>query len=196
MSSKPARRGPAPAPEVRVIHEIDGIQELDNNLPNWWLWTLYGAIAFGAAYWVHYEILKTGQSPLGEYEQEIAEVAESKAKATAALGEVSVEALEGLAKDEGAVAKGKALYAQNCAACHAPNGGGGIGPNLTDRHWLHGGAADKVYTSVRDGVTAKGMPAWGPALGEEGIRTTVAYVLTLRGAEVAGGKPPQGELEP
>jgi cytochrome c oxidase cbb3-type subunit 3 len=181
---------------VRVIHEIDGIQELDNDLPNWWLWTLYGAIAFGAAYWVHYEILKTGPSPLGEYGQEMAQVAESKAKETAALGVVTVEALEVLAKDEGAVAKGKTLYAQNCAACHAPNGGGGIGPNLTDHHWLHGGAADKVYASVKDGVTAKGMPAWGPALGEENVRAAVAYVLTLRGLEVAAGKPPQGEREP
>jgi cytochrome c oxidase cbb3-type subunit 3 len=196
MSSKPTKRGSAPAPEVRVIHEIDGIQELDNNLPNWWLWTLYGAIAFGAVYWVHYEILKTGRSPNDEYMQEMAQVAESKAKESASLGEVTVEALDALAKNGSAVEKGKTLYTQNCAACHAPNGGGGIGPNLTDHHWIHGGAADKVYETVKHGVTAKGMPAWGPALGEENVRATVAYVLTLRGTDVAGGKAPQGEKEP
>lgn len=196
MSSRSGKRGSTPAPEVRVIHEIDGIQELDNDLPNWWLWTLYGAIAFSAVYWVHYEILKTGRSPHEEYAHEMTRVAESKAKEATALGEVTVEALDVLAKNEGAVEKGKTLYTQNCAACHAPNGGGGIGPNLTDRHWIHGGAADKVYGIVKNGVTAKGMPAWGPPLGEEGVRATVAYLLTLRGTEVAGGKAPQGEREP
>lgn len=178
-----------------MLHEIDGIQELDNDLPNWWLWTLYGAIIFAAGYWIYYDALKLGKTPLQEYQAEVAALEATKAKQQLALGEATPEALLELSKNAGVVAKGTELYQQNCAACHAPNGGGGIGPNLTDSAWLHGGAPDKVYVTIRDGVTAKGMPAWGPALGEESVRAATAFVLSIHGTNVAGGKAPQGDEE-
>lgn len=180
------------APTPQVIHEFDGIEELDNNLPTWWLWTFLGAIAFAAFYWVHYEVLRTGASPIQAYRAELAQAEAERAKAGPP---VSAELLVGLAKDASAVTKGKEAFATNCVACHGPGGGGGIGPNLTDEYWLHGGAPERIYHTVVEGVQAKGMPAWGPILGEEKTRAVVAYLLTLHNTHVEGGKAPQGEKE-
>jgi cytochrome c oxidase cbb3-type subunit 3 len=175
----------------RVIHEYDGIQEYDNRLPNWWLYTLFGTIVFGFGYWAYYQQLAIGPSPSAEYE---AEVAAEKAK-LAAAPPVTPDLLAGLAKDPKIVESGKQTFQTTCAACHGPAGGGIIGPNLTDAYWLHGGAPDKIYATVRDGYPAKGMPPWGPALGEDKVRAAVAYVLTIRNTNVPGGKPPQGDEE-
>lgn len=183
-------RSKAPAQD-QVIHEYDGIQEYDNRLPNWWLYSLFGTIVFAFGYWVYYQQLGAGATPLAAYE---AELATEKAKQAAAPA-VTPELLAGLAKDAKVVESGKETFATTCAACHGPSGGGIIGPNLTDAYWLHGGAPENIYATVRDGYAAKGMPAWGPTLGEEKVRAAVAYVLTLRDTNVAGGKPPQGTEE-
>ena len=108
---------------------------------------------------------------------------------------MSAERLEAMARNEAILAAGKTVFASTCASCHAANGGGQVGPNLTDEYWVHGGAPEKVLVSVRTGWVDKGMPAWGPQLGEQKVRAVTAYVLSLRGMKVAGGKPPQGNLE-
>jgi cytochrome c oxidase cbb3-type subunit 3 len=91
------------------------------------------------------------------------------------------------------VQEGAAVFATTCAACHAPTGGGNIGPNLTDEYWLHGGAPEEIYKSIRDGFPTKGMPAWGAQLGERRVRAVTAYVLSIRNTHAPGGKPPQGD---
>jgi len=83
-----------------------------------------------------------------------------------------------------------------CSPCHRADGGGTIGPNLTDEFWVHGGAPDKIWKTVHDGVVPKGMIAWGPILGEQKVASVVAYVLTLKNTHVAGGKAPEGDREP
>jgi cytochrome c oxidase cbb3-type subunit 3 len=93
------------------------------------------------------------------------------------------------------VTSGKDIFAAACAPCHGADGGGRIGPNLTDAYWLHGGSPESIQRSVHDGWVDKGMPAWGPSLGEYRVREVAAYVVSLRGTNVAGGKPPQGTRE-
>ena len=174
----------------QVIHEYDGIQEYDNRLPNWWLYTLFGAIAFAGWYWLHFETFKIGAAPDAAYREEMAAIEAQKAKSAVTPAE-----LIAMSKDANVVKAGQEVFTTTCVACHGPNAGGTIGPNLTDSFWLHGGAPDKIFATVRDGFAAKGMPAWGPQLGDTKVRSVVAYVLTLRNTNVAGGKPPQGDKE-
>ena len=181
--------------ENQVIHEVDGIEEYDNKLPNWWLYILYGSIVFGLGYWFVYQTAGIADLPLAAYEAEMDRVAAAQASDSKLVGPVTAEALAALAKDRGAVARGKRVFATTCAACHRADGGGIVGPNLTDEFWLHGAAPDKVYKTVKDGVPDKGMPAWGPQLGPDRVQAVTAFLITLRDTNVNGGKAPQGERE-
>ncbi len=194
--TKPAEKSPGEDPDKdRVIHEYDGIQEYDNRLPNWWLYTLFGSIIFAGGYWLHYESFKVGPSPKVAYDKEMAAINAAEAEKVKAMGAVTEEGLRTLAKDAITVADGKATFEQVCFTCHLANGGGNIGPNLTDGSWLHGGSPEKIYLSIRDGWPEKGMLAWGPQLGEQKVRALAAFVLTIKGSNVAGGKAPQGTAE-
>lgn len=184
---------PAPPPGT-AVHRYDDIEEHDNRLPRWWLYTLYGAIAFSAAYWFGEQKMRAFRTPREAYEVAMRE--ERLAQVRSGGGRApSPEVLSGLARDPEVVARGKALFGASCSACHGPEGGGGIGPNLTDEYWLHGGKPENVYACVHDGVPAKGMPSWGPQLGAEKVTAVTAFVLSIRNAHVPNGKPPQGERE-
>ncbi len=184
-----------PKDQDRVIHEVDGIEEYDNKLPNWWLGTLYGAILFAAVYWFHYHVAAFGEGPRAKWESEQEQAAAAQAANLKITGPVTAESLLALSQDKGAVAAGKTVFKNTCAACHRADGGGLVGPNLTDDFWLHGSAPDKIYGTIMTGVSDKGMPAWGPQLGPQRVQAVTAYVLTLRGTNVPGGKPPQGDRE-
>jgi cytochrome c oxidase cbb3-type subunit 3 len=186
---------PETSSENKVIHEIDGIEEYDNKLPNWWLYTLFGSIVFAFGYWFVYQTAGFGDLPGAAYEAEMDRAAAAHAGAAELVGPVTSEALATLSKDRGTVARGRQVFTTTCAACHRADGGGVVGPNLTDDFWLHGGAPDKVYKTITSGVADKGMPAWGPQLGPERVQAVTAYVLTIRGTNVAGGKAAQGERE-
>ncbi len=193
-----AKKNPTSAPQEeqdRVIHEVDGIQEYDNKLPNWWLYTLYGAILFAAVYWFHYHVAEFGEGPEAQYKAEMEKVAAEQAAKIKAAGAVTPEALAALVKDKTTVEQGKQVFTTTCASCHRNDGGGVVGPNLTDEFWLHGGSPEKVYKTIKDGVADKGMPAWMPVLGPDRTSAVTAYVLSIRGTNVAGGKAPQGERE-
>lgn len=178
----------------RVIHEVDGIQEYDNKLPNWWLYTLYGAIAFAVGYWYWFDGLHAGQSPLEAYRAEMDRVAAEQAMSIK-VGEATPEALAALTKDPNAVALGKQVFLSTCAACHRSDGGGNVGPNLTDAFWLHGSAPESIYKTIASGVPDKGMPAWQPQLGALRTQAVAAYVLGLKGTNAPNGKAPQGDRE-
>lgn len=178
----------------RVLHEVDGIQEYDNKLPNWWLYTFFGAIVFSVGYWYWFEAARIGQSPAEAYQDELDRSAAAQAS-SAADGEATPESLLALTRDPEAVSLGKQVFTSSCAACHRNDGGGNVGPNLTDEFWLHGGAPEKVFRTIASGVPDKGMPAWQPQLGSRKTQAVAAYVLSLKGTNVAGGKPPQGERE-
>ena len=180
--------------ENRVVHTYDGIEEYDNRLPRWWLVTLYGTVVFALFYWFHYQVLHTGPSIAESYEHSV--VADRRAAADRArrAGAMTDEALVSLSRDPATVQTGRGVFAQSCVACHATNGGGGIGPNLTDGAWLHGTRPTQILRTVNEGVLTKGMPAWGPQLGLDRVQSVVAYVLTLRDTNVPGGRSPQGTL--
>ncbi|MBL8613851.1 MAG: c-type cytochrome [Myxococcales bacterium] len=174
-----------------VLHEVDGIKEYDNDLPRWWLWVFYGTIGFAAVYWYQYEVTKFADSPGKAYQADMDRIASEQA----AKNPVTAESLAALAKDDKKVAQGKEIYAQNCASCHRADGGGNVGPNLTDSHWIYGGAPMSIYTTVNKGQAEKGMPAWGPPLGLARVQAVTAYVLSIKGTNAPGGKPPQGTEE-
>lgn len=174
-----------------VHHVYDGIHELDNRLPNWWLGILWGTIVFSFGYWMYYHVTRSGPDQLAEYRAEMAELARKSAD-NKPMGD---DILLALAQDAQTTSAGKQAFQQNCAACHGAEGQGLIGPNLTDGHWMHGGKPVAIHKTISEGVVAKGMPAWGRTLGAERVRALAAYVLTLKGKNVPGGKPPQGEPE-
>lgn len=170
-----------------IVHEYDGIQEADNALPRWWLWTLYAAMVFSVGYWFYYEEFKVGAGPVEAYYAERAREAE-KSGADPTDGEL-------LAAVDGPMFElGKQAFLANCVACHDAQGQGKIGPNLTDSSWLHGGAPSEIFRTVRDGVPAKGMPAWGPVLGRGGVVQVTSFVLSLRDKNVPGGKAAEGTV--
>lgn len=175
------------------VHEYDGIIELDNELPRWWLMTFVVCVIFSAIYWIHYHTFGTGALPAAEYEQYEIEKAAEEAAELMEAGEVSEELLATMSKNPAAVAQGKAVFDSQCVTCHAPGGRGAVGPNLTDDFVLHGGSGMDAYKIIKNGYLPKQMPAWGPQLGELKVRSLTAYVLSLRGTGAPGGKEPQGE---
>lgn len=168
-----------------ILHEYDGIEEADNELPTWWVAVFLGTVIFGGVYYFVFEKYHLQPSPA----EELAVIAAERAKNT---GDYSDADLLAAAKNASAVEAGKQAYTTNCVACHGANSEGNIGPNLTDKHWLHGGAPSAIFATIRDGVPAKGMPSWGAILGTQGVRDVAAYVLTVRNKNVPG-KAPQGE---
>lgn len=180
--------------DLETGHDYDGIREYDNKLPNWWLATLFLSILFAVGYWLYFHTLAVGQDQMAEYHAEMAQAAEVAAARAKDRGEVTDESLAAMAAVPATVEAGKALFGQYCAACHGPDAGGLIGPNLTDGYWLNGhGKPTDIRTIVASGVTAKGMPAWEPMLGAEKVEQLTAFVVSLKDKNVPG-KAPQGEL--
>jgi cytochrome c oxidase cbb3-type subunit 3 len=173
-----------------VVHVYDDIHEEDNHLPNWWLGILFGAIVFAFGYWFIYEVTKAEPSPLESYRIEAAIAEKRRAEASP----VSNEVLAVLAKDPTTVGEGKKVFVSNCAPCHGAQGQGIVGPNLTDKFWLHGGKPLDIHKSITGGYPEKGMRAWGPVLGPARIRSVAAFVLSIRGQNLPG-RPPQGTAE-
>jgi cytochrome c oxidase cbb3-type subunit 3 len=163
-------------------HTYDGIQEYDKRLPNWWLFTLYITIVFWACYWSYYEWFHAGPDGRQRVEQQIAAIEAVKLAAAPATDDAS---LWRMSRNPQFVEAGKAVYATNCAACHLASLKGkdenpaAIGPNLADTKWIHGGKPSEAYATITNGVLAKGMPGWGPVLGQKRISEAVAYIYSL-----------------
>lgn len=180
--------------EIELDHNYDGIHELDNNLPPWWLWGFYISIVFAVVYLVRFHVMQTAPLSIGEYEQEMAaaEVAKAEYLKNAAnlVDETSVVMLD----NEGLIKEGATIFSKNCAVCHAADGGGGVGPNLTDKYWLHGGDIKAVFSTIKYGVPAKGMIPWKDQLNPADMQKVASYILTLQGTTPASPKEAQGDL--
>lgn len=176
---------------ILMHHEYDGIKELDNNLPPWWVGGFYLTILFAFAYLIHYHVLKTGDSQLIEYEKEIAT---AEAEKNAYLDKMAMNVDENtvtLLTEAGDLNTGKTLFETNCVSCHNPKGeGNNIGPNLTDKNWIYGFDIKDVFTSVKYG-RPNGMPDHNTKLNPVQIQQAASYVLSLPPAE---GREPQGEI--
>ena len=179
--------------DVMLDHNYDGIKELDNALPPWWVWGFYLTIIFSVVYLLHYHIMKTGPSSEQEYKNEMA-IAEQQIKDRQAKNAdlITPETAQLLTTPE-ALGEGKEIFTKNCVACHGPEGGGTVGPNLTDEYWIHGGGIKNVFKTVTEGVPAKGMISWKAQLSPKQIQSVASYILSLQGTKPAGGKDPQGD---
>jgi cytochrome c oxidase cbb3-type subunit III len=176
--------------EIMFDHEYDGIRELDNQLPPWWVYMFYATIVFAVVYMWYYHINQDGNVQDNEYKQELVD-AEIIMKQ---MAEKVNENTATLLTDESRLAKGAELFQQNCKACHGANGEGTVGPNLTDDYWLHGGDIKDIFKTVKYGVPQKGMIAWQAQLSASQIQEVASYIVTLRGTNPANPKDPQGEL--
>ena len=136
--------------EDQVVHEYDDIQEYDNQLPRWWVATFFGTIVFAAIYWFGYHTFQAGNLPNAEFEKIVAVQRAAEAERIKAAGTIDDSSLTLLSKDAATVKKGEDVFKANCVVCHRADGGGNIGPNLTDDAWLHGGKPTDVYKTVNN----------------------------------------------
>ncbi|MBU2652721.1 MAG: c-type cytochrome [Bacteroidetes bacterium] len=211
-------------------HDYDGIHELDNNLPRWWLYLFYFTIVWGVVYMLYYHVFDIGYSQVDQYRQEMdpnyvrvgsaehrflgvlpeyhspyysvrPEVTPARLLAmsgrparpvmmTAATDTITYVRLT----DEPDLKAGNEIFVKNCAQCHGDQGQGGIGPNLTDKYWIHGTDYGTIVRSVKYGYPAKGMIPWLGTLSEEQAMKVASFVYTLRGTNPPNPKPPQGDL--
>jgi len=180
---------------ITLDHNYDGIKELDNHLPPWWRWLFIGSIVWGAVYLLAYHVFDYLPLSGTEYETQVALAEEQSRKAKAAkqgpvIDETNVEYTD----NEALLADGKSIFLNTCASCHRRDGGGDIGPNLTDDYWKHGGSIRSIFKVVKEGIPGTNMVAWGSAMSPEAIRNVSSYVLTLRGTQPQNPKKPEGDL--
>lgn len=178
--------------EKEKFHEYDGIIEHDNPLPMWWLWTFFLTIIFAFIYYLHYEVAG-GPTLNDELKVAMAEVEKAKSKAESAAPMETEDSLAAAFAKDGVLKLGEAQFNTKCASCHGAELQGSIGPNLTDKFWIHGvGTRMDIVKVIRDGVAEKGMPPWGPVMKKDEIYAVSAYILSKKGTNPAGAKEPQG----
>ena len=181
--------------DILLSHNYDGIRELDNHLPPWWTGLFYGTIVFSVVYLLFFHVFDTLPLSSQEYEREVVAAEQQMQKFKAAnpapaIDESNVE----ITTDAQALADGKQVFLNNCASCHRRDGGGDIGPNLTDEYWLHGGDIQSIFKTVRHGVTGTNMIAWEGFISPEKMKNVSSYILTLQGTNPENPKRPQGEM--
>lgn len=179
--------------EVLLHHDYDGIKELDNKLPPWWLWGFYLTIGMAFIYFISYHV-GSDWSSQGEYETELAEAAVIKGKYLEKMGNLVNEENVTLLADNSSLASGKEIYTTNCALCHGQSGEGVVGPNLTDAYWIHGGSINDVFSTIKYGVEVKGMRAWEEMLKPKEMQEVASYIMSLQGSNPPAAKAPEGEL--
>lgn len=195
LSKLTKRVEPEQEKDILMHHEYDGIRELDNVLPPWWLWLFYATIVWGVVYVVNVHVFKIWPDQDTEYAQEMAQaevdIAAYVALQAAAVDENTVVALT----DASAIGSGEKIFQEFCKACHGNAGeGNAVGPNLTDAYWLHGGSINDVFRTIKYGVVEKGMQSWKAELNPEQMQAVASYIFSIQGSAPANAKEPQGEL--
>jgi len=180
--------------DIMLDHDYDGIKELDNVLPPWWVYLFYGTIIFSVIYLVRFHVV-------GDYTQteefnkeiELAELEKSKLPKDASE-EISYETVVAVTDAE-SLAKGKEIFNNACAACHKADGGGLVGPNLTDKHWINGGGIKNIFKIISEGSKNNpSMVAWKSNLSSKDIQSVSSYILTLAGTNPPDAKAAEGEI--
>ena len=173
-------------------HDYDGIQELNNPLPGWWLMTFYITIVFAVVYYSYYTFFG-GPTLDEELAQKMSVIQSEQQMAEEKAPVKSNEDYIALLNNPEVLEKGKAEYMLKCMACHGDKGQGLIGPNFTDEYWIHGnGTVAAILEVGNNGVADKGMPAWKGVIPEDTLEAVAVYIYSLYGTNPEGAKPPQG----
>lgn len=180
---------------VMTDHEYDGIRELDNNLPPWWLYGFYVTIVFAFIYLLHFHVFNTGDLQAAEYEKEM-ERGDAAVEAYLKNQSDNVDEFTAtLLTDKASIAEGRKVYEEKqCQQCHGQNAEGTIGPNLTDDYWLHGGDVKDVFKTIKYGVSGKTMQSWKDQITPKQMHQLASYIKSLRGSKPVNGKAPEGDL--
>jgi cytochrome c oxidase cbb3-type subunit 3 len=182
LKSQSVRRAPGEVGTTGHTWDED-LEEYNNPLPRWWSWLFYITIVFGLGYLVLYPGLGSwkgvlGWTEVGQYQKETELAAKQFGPLYDKFAAMDIEAL---AKNPEALAVGQKLFLNNCAQCHASDGGGSRGfPNLTDRDWLYGGDPKTIEATIANGRNGV-MPPFGEALKSEDIKDVAHYVMSLSG---------------
>lgn len=180
-----------PKQPILLEHEADGIKELDNLLPRWWVWLFYICVGFAVFYMVYYHVLKMGDLQAAAYAKE-QKAGEEIKSASLAKFESNIAQLTP-SKDPAQLAQGQQVFGTYCAPCHRPDGGGLVGPNLTDDYWIHGSNYVDNVKVIINGVPEKGMLTWRGVLKPNEIESVASYIYTLRGTKPPNPKPPENQ---
>lgn len=178
--------------ELELDHEYDGIRELDNRLPPWWLYGFYATIIFGVIYLWRYHVSYSAPLSGEEYEISVKKADEQVKAYLAQKGETVDENTVTVSTDAADLEEGKKIYTTACVACHKADGGGMVGPNLTDDYWMHGGDIRSIFKTIKYGINA--MPQWQTSYSNKQIAQVASYVMSLHGTNPPGAKAPEGEL--
>jgi len=180
--------------DIMLQHDYDGIRELDNSLPPWWVALFYITIALSPIYiWYnHYSDYAKSQNEI--YEIEVANAGKAVKAYLATQSDLVDENTVFTLSEANEIALGKTMFEVNCAACHGFQGEGTVGPNLTDPYWLHGGGIKEVFSTIKYGVPEKGMIAWKSQLRASDMQKIASYILTLQGTNPPNAKDAQGDL--
>ena len=180
--------------DIMLDHDYDGIKELDNVLPPWWVYLFYGTIVFALVYMIRFHVMNEyDQEQEFKNEVELAELEKSKLPKSAA-DEISYETVVAVTDAE-SLAKGKEIFNNACAACHKADGGGLVGPNLTDKHWINGGGIKNIFKLISEGSKNNpSMVAWKANLSATDIQSVSSYILTLEGSNPPDAKAAEGEI--
>lgn len=181
--------------DILIEHEFDGISELDNPTPAWFMYLFYATIAIAVGYMLTYHVFDWGKLQEAEYATEMEEAELAKKALLAKSGNLIDENTVKETNDAAVLATGKIIYNANCVACHGDKGQGLVGPNLTDEYWLHGGTIKNIFKTVKYGVPEKGMIAWDRSLSPKQISEVSNFIKSLKGTNPAGAKAPQGDKE-
>jgi cytochrome c oxidase cbb3-type subunit III len=181
--------------DIQINHPHDGIYELDNGMPPWLRNVFIGTIAFAISYfWYYHSYLEGKQGQLYEYKIAMREGEILKAEAASRQANAVSESTVSVLKDANDLAGGRTIFIEKCAVCHGQKGEGGVGPNMTDDYWLHGGSIKDLFSTIKYGVPDKGMISWKEQLKPKEMQEVASFILTMRGTNPPNQKAPQGEL--
>ena len=180
--------------EIILHHNYDGIRELDNRLPPWWVNMFALTIVYGLGYMVYYHWGGNGATQVQEYEQEVSTAKKEIALALAGKANAVDESNVVAVTETGQLGEGELIFKGNCVACHGQKGEGGVGPNFTDEYWLHGGGIKDLFKTIKYGVPEKGMISWQSQLKPSDMQKVASYILTLKGTNPPNPKAPQGVI--
>ena len=179
--------------DMLLDHDYDGIKELDNALPPWWKYGFYITIFIAVLYLLKYEMWHTGPNPTEEYTSEMT-TAKEEVDAYLASMKNNVDEKTVTMSDAAGIAAGQMTFAKTCVPCHGAKGEGGVGPNLTDEYWIHGGGIKDIFKTIKYGWPEKGMISWESQIQPLEMQQIASFIYSLKGSKPANAKAPQGTI--